>query len=208
MFTGLIERTGRISELETSSDGARLQIAASGWTSPLKEGESIAVNGICLSVVRSEGEMVWFDLLNETVQRTSLKSATAGDLVNLERAMQYGDRFGGHVVSGHVDGCGVIEAIQPDGRDIVIRVACDTELMTYIVPKGSIALNGISLTVGEVRPEGFDVYIIPVTREVTALSSAAEGDPVNLELDMLAKYAQKRIEKAGIGMTLAEFFEE
>ena len=195
MFTGLIERTGEIVALETSPEGATLRVRASGWESPLKDGESIAVNGICLSVVDIEGDAIRFDLLNETVERTNLSGAGVGDLVNLERAMRYGDRFGGHVVSGHIDGCGSIAAIEPDGRDICIRIECASELMTSIVRKGSIAIDGVSLTVTGCGADWLEVMLIPHTLEVTTLGGLEPGDRVNLEADVLGKYVKRYLER-------------
>ena len=136
MFTGLIERTGMIDSLDTSDAGAHLTIRASGWESPIEPGESIAIDGVCLTVASIDGDLLGFDLLNETLERTRLSAAETGTVVNLERAMRYGDRFGGHMVSGHIDTCGTLTAITPEGRDFILTISLEPEHMGVRCPEG------------------------------------------------------------------------
>lgn len=191
MFTGLIERTGRISAIERRGNGARISIAAAGWDEPLSTGESIAVNGACLTVSTVLADGFSADLLKETVELTSLKSKRNGARVNLERALRAGDRLGGHIVSGHVDGVGQVDSVKKTGADHILRIACSFALMAEIVKKGSVALDGISLTVTETGESWFEVHIIPHTWQGTSLADSAVGDPVNIETDIIAKYVRK-----------------
>ena len=182
MFTGIVEESGRI----VSRDGARLRIGASKVLDDVAIGASIAVNGCCLTAV-AFGDGWWdADVSDETFSRTSLGSLAPGDAVNLERPVRPVDRLGGHIVQGHVDAVGEVVDPVPDLR---VRVAPD--LLRYVVEKGSITVDGVSLTVVDVLPDGFTVAVIPHTAEVTTLGTRRPGDPVNLEVDVMAKYAER-----------------
>ena len=182
MFTGIVEESGRV----VGRDGARLRIGASQVLDDVSIGASIAVNGCCLTVV-AFGDGWWdADVSDETFSRTSLGSRAPGDPVNLERPVRPVDRLGGHIVQGHVDAVGEIVDPVPD-----LRVRLAPELLRYVVEKGSITVDGVSLTVVDVLPDGFTVAVIPHTAEVTTLGARRPGDPVNLEVDVMAKYAER-----------------
>ncbi len=195
MFTGIVEEAGRVALIEQGASSIRLVVEASVAGTGARLGDSIAVNGCCLTLVsnRRNGRMrmLAFDLLAETWRRTSIGDAMVGTLVNLERSLAVGDRIGGHFVTGHVDGTGVIRRWEREGRDHVLDVEAPVALRRYLVQKGSITVDGISLTVAEVLPKGFRIWIIPHTLEVTALRDRKAGDRVNLEADMLAKYVER-----------------
>ncbi|MFH0881132.1 MAG: riboflavin synthase [Lentisphaerota bacterium] len=191
MFTGLIQQTGKLEEIRQGAGGGALYLRSASWPSPIVLGESIAVQGVCLTAVREDAGIIQFDVLLETLAKTNLGMKKRGDSLNLERALRAGDAMGGHLVSGHVDGMGRIREMRPAGRDWVVVVECSAELIQGIVPKGSIALDGISLTVVEVGDASFSVHIIPHTWEQTSLSSLRVGDAVNLETDLLGKYVAK-----------------
>lgn len=157
----------------------------------LAVGDSVAVNGCCLTAVAVEGARLEFDLLGETVRLTSIGEVGAGGVVNLERALLPTTRMGGHFVSGHVDGLGEIEVIEPRGKDVYLRIRPPAENLRYLVHKGCVAVDGISLTVAAVDSEGFDIWLIPHTMEVTNLHTKKAGEHVNLELDLIAKYVEK-----------------
>lgn len=189
MFTGIIQKTGTVTGFDRLPDGAgRLALDCDPWADGLKLGESISTNGVCLTVTSVQHRIVVFDLLAETIDRTNLGELGKGDLVNLERALRVGDALGGHFVTGHVDGTGVTLAWEPVGRDIVWRMQCDVALTNGMVPKGSIACDGISLTIVDLADGEFSVHIIPHTLAHTRLSRARLGCRVNLETDMLGKY--------------------
>jgi riboflavin synthase len=198
MFTGLVEEAGRVAAIRTAEGAARLEIVAPLVAAGARVGESICVNGVCLTVTElSAGEArLTFDAMPETLRRSSLGALKPGDGVNLERSLAVGDRLGGHIVQGHVDGVGRIAALQPEGNAIRITVAAPDGLMRYIVEKGSIAIDGISLTVAALGPQEFTVAIIPHTWEVTNLRDRRVGDPVNLEVDILAKYVERLLTAA------------
>lgn len=199
MFTGLVEETGEVVSLEkTASGGVRLGISAPliGPTAHL--GDSIAVNGCCLTVSALDGTRLQFDLLQETLARTSLGTVRPGSLVNLERALAAGARLGGHFVQGHVDGTAEILRLEPSGADVRLQIALPPEGARYLVEKGSIAVDGMSLTVAEVGEDSFTIWIIPHTMEVTHLRSRRAGDRVNLEYDLLAKYVERMLERRGL----------
>lgn len=204
MFTGLIQQTGRVEEVRTGLSGGSLAVRAGRWSAPLEIGESIAVQGVCLTLTACSGDVLRFDVLNETLQRTNLGEKKAGSLVNLERALRMGDAVGGHFVAGHVDGTGRIEAVDSVGRDRTVCVACDRELLEGMVVKGSIALDGISLTLVEVGTCDFTVHIIPRTWAETSLATARRGDRVNLETDMIGKYVARYLAgaRAAGGLTM------
>jgi riboflavin synthase len=193
MFTGLVQDRGVVAEVHDTADGVRLAIE-SRLAGELHEGDSIAVNGVCLTAVGlCAGERFGADVMHETLRRTSLGEVAAGLPVNLELPLRAADRLGGHVVQGHVDGLGVVAAARDDGFARVVTIEAGPELLRYVVAKGSIAVDGVSLTVARVDDEGFDVSLIPETLERTTLGAAAPGTPVNLEVDVLAKYVEKLI---------------
>jgi riboflavin synthase len=185
MFTGLVEQMG-----EVQSAGTRLAVRTP-LAAELERGDSISVNGVCLTAVDITGDGFEADVMEETLTRSSLGRLQQGDRVNLELALRVGDRLGGHFVQGHVDSTGRVEAIEQREHSRIVRVGAPPEILRYVVEKGSIAIDGVSLTVTEVDETGFSVSLIPETLERTTLGSVAEGDPVNLEVDMLAKYAVK-----------------
>lgn len=196
MFTGLIQHVGQLEHVEFHGDAGRLRLTAR-FETPLRIGESIAVNGACLTLVDQQGEHLAFDILHETFLKTALPDKTAGDPLNLERALRMGDPVGGHWVSGHVDGTGVVQEIQSAGRDTVLAVSAGN-LVPELVPKGSIALDGVSLTLVDVdRPAGrFTVHIIPHTWHHTALSALRSGMRINLETDLLGKHVRAALTPA------------
>ena len=194
MFTGLIEATGTVIDLSNKEDGTQLQISGPQVAAGSSTGDSIAVNGCCLTIrTRTETEMI-FDLLGETLERTNLKTLRAGAQVNLERALAAGAPLGGHFVQGHIDCATPILELQERGADLRIEIELPSSYAPYVVPKGSIAVNGISLTVAELSVESFTVWIIPHTRTHTNLGQARTGDLVNLEFDLLAKYVERMFE--------------
>jgi len=193
MFTGLVEKTGEVVRVERGRDQGHLALRAGRWDRPLERGESIAVSGVCLTLAGVKGDELRFDVLEETFRRTNLGGKTPNSRLNLERALRYGDPLGGHIVNGHVDGTGRVVAVTKlaPGVDWELRIACSAELMQYMVAKGSVALDGVSLTLVQVRPDWFSVHIIPHTWQVTSLSDLKSGDEVNLEPDVLCKYAKR-----------------
>jgi riboflavin synthase len=193
MFTGIIQKVGEVAALQRSGGAGRLALKAGAWTPPVALGESIAIEGVCLTVAQISGEVLHFDVLEETLAKTTLGGKKRGDGVNLERAVRAGDFLGGHIVSGHVDGVGAIARLGRAGADRIVEVRCGADLLRGIVPKGSIALNGISLTVVEVKADAFTVHIIPHTWEHTSLRTARAGDAVNLETDILGKYVARHL---------------
>ncbi|HEY8394546.1 MAG TPA: bifunctional 3,4-dihydroxy-2-butanone-4-phosphate synthase/GTP cyclohydrolase II [Thermaerobacter sp.] len=190
MFTGLIEALGTCRRVEPAGGGRRLVVAAPGWEG-VRAGDSVAVNGVCLTVVAVAGEELAFDVVPETLRVTTLGHLRAGDPVNLERALRLGDRLGGHLVQGHVDVVGRIAAREPAGNSLWFRIEAPPEFMAYVVPKGSVAVDGISLTVVECDATGFTVAVIPHTAERTTMGTRRPGDLVNLEADIVAKYARR-----------------
>jgi riboflavin synthase len=193
VFTGLIQDLGRVAEIHETTDGVRLAVE-SRLAGELSEGDSIAVNGVCLTAVGlCQNERFGADVMRETLRRTSLGRLEPGSQVNLELPLRAADRLGGHVVQGHVDGVGVVDDVRSDGFARVVTIAAGEDTLRYIVEKGSIAVDGISLTVARVGDDGFDVSLIPETIERTTLGSAEPGTTVNLEVDVLAKYVEKLI---------------
>jgi riboflavin synthase len=192
MFTGIIHRTGIIESLVTSESGAQLRLRTED-TEPFARGESLAVNGVCLTVLPQDDGSLLTDVSNETLARTTLGALVRGARVNVERAMALGDRLGGHLVQGHVDGVGMLQSIKREGAFAVYRWSHPVEYAALIVDKGSIAVDGVSLTVVEPDGSTFGAALIPETLARTNLGDAVEGDRVNLELDMLAKYVQSLV---------------
>jgi riboflavin synthase len=191
MFTGLVETTGIVERLEHHARSARLVLRAEALMDDLRLGDSVAVNGCCLTAAHIEGPLVSFDLLAETLARTSLNDVTPGAPVNLERALRADGRLGGHFVQGHIDGTCEILRFEPVGADHALELELQRPFARYVSPKGSICLDGISLTVAEVREASFTVWIIPHTISVTNLRVRRVGDSVNVEYDLLAKYLER-----------------
>jgi riboflavin synthase len=192
MFTGLVEDLGTVAAVDATDDGVRLTLE-SRLARELGEGDSIAVNGVCLTAVGICGERFGADVMHETLRRSSLGEVVAGSRVNLELALRADARLGGHMMQGHVDGVGAVTAVRPDGFARVVTVEADPSLLRYVVEKGSIAVDGVSLTVARVGDGDFDVSLIPETLERTNLGRAEPGAPVNLEVDILAKYVEKLV---------------
>jgi riboflavin synthase len=190
MFTGLVAGIGVVESLERGVDGGRLRVHAE-LAGELARGDSIAVNGVCLTAVDPDDQGFSADVMEETLRRSSLGPLAEGDEVNLELPLRAGDRLGGHMVQGHVDGTGSVEAVSEDGFARVVRIGAPSGLLRYVVEKGSIAVDGVSLTVSGVDGDGFEVSLIPETLERTTLGAAAPGRVVNLEVDVLAKYVEK-----------------
>lgn len=193
MFTGLVEATGTVVALAERGEQARLMLEVP-FAAELALGDSVAVNGCCLTVAELSPQGACFDLLAQTLKVTSLGALREGSLVNLERAMTVGDRFGGHFVLGHVDATGVITRLEPLGQDHCVEVSLPPAIRRLCIDKGSLAVDGISLTIAELTPVAAVFWITPHTWEVTNLRAAALGRPVNLEADMLAKHVDKLLE--------------
>jgi riboflavin synthase len=198
MFTGLIQRIGTIKRVSRSTGLVLEVMADSPWERPLEEGESVAVNGVCLTVVRCEGSRFTADILRETESRTGLAELVPGAKVNLERALRAGDAMGGHIVQGHVDARGVIAAKEPRGRDFQLRIRCGRVLAAQSVLKGSITVDGVSLTISAIGDDWLGIDLIPTTASATTLGTKKVGDSVNLEGDVLGKYIAKRCEERGL----------
>ena len=191
MFTGIVEELGEIVAVQRGAQSAVIRVRGPVVTSDATPGASIAVNGVCLTVVQHEGPTFSVDVMAETLNRSSLGALQVGAVVNLERAMAASSRFGGHIVQGHVDGTGQIVARTPGDRWEVVQFSLPTELSRYVVEKGSITVDGVSLTVSAVTDDTFSVSLIPTTLELTTLGRRRAGDLVNLEVDVIAKYVER-----------------
>ena len=191
MFTGIVEELGHVVSLAHGPDSAVVRIRGPLVTADAAPGASIAVNGICLTVVELDADGFCVDVMAETLRRTCLGELTPGSPVNLERAVAVGDRLGGHLVQGHVDGTGTILARQPGDRWEVVTISLPGELARYVVEKGSITVDGVSLTIAGLDDVSFQVSLIPTTLALTTLGTKQEGEPVNLEVDVLAKYVER-----------------
>jgi riboflavin synthase len=193
VFTGLVEDLGTVEAVERNgADGARVTIA-SPLAEQLREGDSIAVNGVCLTAVGVDPQRFGAFVMGETLRRSSLAGLCAGARVNLELPVQPQSRLGGHIVQGHVDGVGTVAEVRDAGEWRVVRVDADPELLRYVVEKGSITVDGVSLTVSAIDEQSFEISLIPETLERTTLGRVAAGNPVNLEVDVLAKYVEKLV---------------
>ncbi len=190
MFTGIIRERGRVAAVERASDAIRLDVDAPETAAHVAVGDSVAVNGVCLTAVAVGDGRLAFDAVPETIRRSSLGRLEAGDDVNVEPALRVGDPLGGHYVQGHVDGVGTVRSVTAAGEDVVVWVDAAPELRRYLVEKGSVTVEGVSLTVAGVDDAGFSVALIPHTLAVTTLERLAAGDQVNLEVDVLAKYVE------------------
>jgi len=193
MFTGLIEEIGSVLWIRATERGTELEIAAPAIARNIRTGHSVAVNGCCLTVKGHRAEQVTFDLLEETLERTNLKNLRRESFVNLERAVPADGRLGGHFVLGHIDCAARVMAFEEAAGDFRLEVELPPEFSHYVVFKGSIAVNGISLTVAEILPESFAVWIVPHTRRNTNLQSTLVGEQVNIEFDILAKYIERML---------------
>jgi len=191
VFTGLVAALGRIEAVDRSQEGVRLTVAANGLLVEVGEGDSIAVNGVCLTAVQVGDGTFAADVMNETLARSSLRDVGVGSRVNLELPLRATDRLGGHIVQGHVDGVGRIQAVAEDGFARRVTIATPADVLRYVVVKGSIAVDGVSLTVAEIDDRSFTVSLIPETLQRTNLGTAEPGTTVNLEADVLAKYVEK-----------------
>ena len=195
MFTGLIEEVGTVIAVNTSKSGNQLKIAAPRVAKKIRRGDSLAVSGCCLTLNSRRGDELIFDLLEETIARTNLKNLRRKQLVNLERAVTAGDRFGGHFIQGHVDCVSPVIAYQKSGADFRLEIELPDAFAHYVASKGSIAVNGISLTVADVLPKSFVTWIIPYTKTHTNLDRVRAGDLMNLEFDIMAKYVERMVSR-------------
>jgi len=197
MFTGLIEEVGSVTAIGASKNGNKLKIAAPRIAKKIRRGDSLAVNGCCLTLNSRRGDELSFDLLEETVARTNLKNLQRKQPVNLERAVAASERLGGHFVQGHIDCVSPLITYQQSGTDFRLEIELPEAFARYVAYKGSIAVNGISLTVAEIFPKSFVVWIIPYTKKHTNLDRAHPGDLMNLEFDILAKYVERMVSRYG-----------
>jgi len=191
MFTGIIEETGIIKSIRTEGRSARITISAEKVLEDMKVGDSINTNGVCLTVTEFSYSAFTIDVMPETMQRTTFAKLRSGSRVNLERALRLTDRLGGHIVSGHIDGTGILEKIREDENAVWLSVSSEPGILRYIVEKGSVAIDGISLTVVKVSQRSFEVSIIPHTQTETAILLKKTGDTVNIECDIIGKYVEK-----------------
>ncbi|MEU1308443.1 riboflavin synthase [Streptomyces cinnamoneus] len=203
MFTGIVEELGEVVAVEELGDSSRFRLRGPLVTEGAKHGDSIAVNGVCLTVVETEDGEFIADVMAETLSRSSLGALAPGSRVNLERPMALGGRLGGHLVQGHVDGTGTIVERVPGEHWEIVRIALPDGLARYVVEKGSITVDGVSLTVVEAGDEHFTVSLIPTTLDLTTLGIKQAGDPVNLEVDVLAKYVERLLGQRGTKETAA-----
>ncbi len=196
MFTGIVTGQGLITKIKPSHAGIRIQVRHQGWGRNIQIGDSVAVNGCCLTVISNRRSTFEFDLLGETWQQTSFKHGHLPEKVNLERSLCYGESMGGHLVSGHIDGVGQISSRLQKKSDVYIEIKPPRSFMKYLAVKGCIAIDGVSLTVAIVKPSSFGVWFIPHTLKLTTLGWKQKGDFVNLESDILAKYVLKALGKS------------
>ncbi|WP_433184833.1 riboflavin synthase [Actinoallomurus sp. CA-150999] len=197
MFTGIVEELGEVVALEPAADSARLTVRGPLVVSDAVHGASIAVNGVCLTVTDVKDDAFTVDVMKETLDRSSLAGLKPGSPVNLERPVRPTDRLGGHIVQGHVDGVGRVVSREPGDRWEVVTVELPPQLARYVVEKGSITVDGVSLTVVEARDDAFTIALIPTTLELTTLGRKGPGDPVNLEVDVVAKYVERLVTAGG-----------
>jgi riboflavin synthase len=191
VFTGIVREVGRVESLNGESAGIRLRVAAPVTASSTAAGESVAVNGECLTAVVVEGGVLAFDAVPETLSRSSLSRLVEGGSVNIEPAVRAGEPLGGHMVQGHVDGVGSVLRLEPEGEGARLTVEAPPELLRYVVEKGSVTVEGVSLTIAALASDSFEIALVPHTLRATTLGSLAPGDEVNLEVDVLAKYVER-----------------
>ena len=197
MFTGLIEEVGSVTAVGVSKNGSQLKIAAPQVAKKIRRGDSLAVSGCCLTLNSRRGDELIFDLLEETIARTNLKTLQRNQMVNLERAVTASERFGGHFIQGHIDCVSPVTTCQKSGADFRLEIELPEAFAHYVACKGSIAVNGISLTVADVLPKSFVTWIIPYTKTHTNLDRVQAGDLMNLEFDILAKYVERMVSRFG-----------
>jgi riboflavin synthase len=197
LFSGLVADVGRLAEVSHGAGGARFRIETS-LAGEIEAGDSIAVNGACLTATTVEPDGFTADAMNQTLEMTSLGSLKAGDPLNLELALRAGDRLGGHIVQGHVDGVGEVVSADPEGFSLRLRVRLGAHLLRYVIPQGSITLEGVSLTVADAREDWIEVALIPETRERTSLGSLEPGKAVNVECDVIARYVERMMSPYGV----------
>lgn len=202
MFTGIVEEMGVVRRLSETPNRCELELTASKVLEGTQIGDSIAVNGVCLTVIRMGSDGFTADVMPETLRRSNLGALKPGSAVNLERAMAANGRFGGHIVAGHIDGTGKIRSMQPEGNAVLVTIAASPDVLRYVVEKGSIAIDGISLTVAMVTHSDFTVSLIPHTGEETTLLRHRPGEMVNLETDVIGKYVEKLMQPKGGGVTV------
>ena len=190
MFTGLVAETGEVRSIERTDGGVLIEVRA-GLASDVRPGDSVSLSGVCLTAVSAGGETFAMEAVPETLERSSLGDLTEGDRVNLELAVRPADRLGGHIVQGHVDAIARVDSVAPEGRSRRVAISAGDDVGRYVVDKGSICLDGVSLTAVDAGAEGFSVVLIPETMERTTLGALAPGDTVNIEVDVLAKYVEK-----------------
>lgn len=192
MFTGIVAELGEVASIDSGADGARIRVRTA-LASQLGEGDSISVNGACLTAASADGASFEADVMQQTLSLTTLGELAEGDPVNLELALRASDRLGGHIVQGHVDGTGTIASVEEDGFSRRLRIALPEELLGYVVEHGSVAIDGVSLTVSGLGEDWFEVALIPETLERTTLGGARPGDRVNVECDVLARYVRRQL---------------
>jgi riboflavin synthase len=195
VFTGIVREAGRVVALSGGEEGVRLEIDAPRTAPATEIGDSVSVNGVCLTAEAIDGPRLVFHAVPETLRRTALRDLRAGVLVNLEPALRAGDAMGGHIVEGHVDGVGRVQSVEAEGEGLRVIVEAPDEILRYCVEKGSIAVDGVSLTVAEVHPDSFGLALIPHTLSETTLADLVPGRPVNLEVDVLAKYVERLVSR-------------
>jgi len=210
MFTGIIEEVGVVKKIDRKPGMARLTVEANTVIEDIKVGDSVACNGVCLTVAELNHHRISFDIMSQTLERTNLGKGKVGEKINLERSLRAGDRLSGHILSGHIDGMGTLVTKQNDSKNLVLRIVTSADIMRYLVPKGSIACEGISLTIVDLAKDYFTVNIIPHTLRATNLDSKKVGDTLNIEVDLFGKYvyrylAQKKTESP---KTTKEFLAE
>jgi riboflavin synthase len=193
VFTGIVRERGRVAEIGGGADGVSLVVEAAATAAETKVGDSVAIDGCCLTAVRVGGGSIAFDAVPETIRRTSLARLHAGDEVNVEPALRAGERLGGHYVQGHVDGVGAVRAVEPEGKGLRVWLDAPPEIARYAIEKGSVTVDGVSLTVAELDAAGFAVALVPHTLAATTLGALEPGRPVNLEADVLAKYVERLV---------------
>jgi riboflavin synthase len=191
MFTGIVQEIGEVRDVAHGADGSRLRVGAPATAPGVREGDSVAIDGVCLTATAIDGTEVAFDAMGETLARSTLGRLAPGDRVNVEAALRAGEPLGGHVVQGHVDAVAEVAEVREDGIASVVRIRVPAGLERYLVEKGSVAVAGVSLTVSALHEDGFEVWLIPHTREVTTLGRLAPGTPLNVEVDQLAKYVER-----------------
>ena len=202
MFTGIVEQTGRISVSREVLHGRRIGIVAGSMAADCKRGESVCVSGVCLTVAEANDQSFEFDVIRETLEKSTLGSKRVGDHVNLERSLRVGDRLDGHFVQGHVDGTATVQQVNNSGKEYVLRLRLEPSLMIYMIPKGSVSIDGVSLTIASVDREGISVAMIPTTLERTLFSSLAVGHRVNIETDLIARTIVHSMRETMAGGTL------